>query len=89
MAKAGRIEEYARRNSRQSGTPQGALFSYASTIVTVEAMNRGAKSRVQRARARLKTMLFDCCHFELDRHGKVLNYYDHAFVLDDDVLGEP
>ena len=49
----------------------------------------GAKSRVQRARTRLKTMLLDCCHFELDRRGKVLNYYDHAFVPDDDVLGEP
>ncbi|HEX8260814.1 MAG TPA: sigma-70 family RNA polymerase sigma factor, partial [Rubrobacteraceae bacterium] len=27
----------------------------------------GAKSRVQRARARLKALLLDCCHFELDR----------------------
>lgn len=36
----------------------------------------GAKSRVQRARTRLKTLLLDCCHFELDRRGKVVNYYD-------------
>ncbi|CAN5122988.1 RNA polymerase sigma factor SigZ [soil metagenome] len=36
----------------------------------------GAKSRVQRARIRLKTLLLDCCHFELDRRGKVVNYYD-------------
>ncbi len=36
----------------------------------------GAKSRVQRARARLKALLLDCCHFELDRRGKVINYYD-------------
>jgi RNA polymerase sigma-70 factor, ECF subfamily len=49
----------------------------------------GAKSRVQRARTRLKAMLLDCCHFELDRRGKVLNYYDHAFAPDDGVLGEP
>lgn len=35
----------------------------------------GAKSRVQRARTRLKTLLLDCCHFELDRRGKVVNYY--------------
>jgi RNA polymerase sigma-70 factor (ECF subfamily) len=35
----------------------------------------GAKSRVQRARARLKALLLDCCHFELDRRGKVINYY--------------
>jgi RNA polymerase sigma-70 factor (ECF subfamily) len=36
----------------------------------------GAKSRVQRARAHLKTLLLDCCHFELDRRGRVVNYYD-------------
>ena len=37
----------------------------------------GAKSRVQRARTRLKAMLLDCCHFELDRRGRVTNYYEH------------
>ena len=36
----------------------------------------GAKSRVQRARTRLKALLLDCCHFELDRRGNVVNYYD-------------
>ena len=36
----------------------------------------GAKSRVQRARGRLKALLLDCCHFELDRRGKVIHYYD-------------
>jgi len=40
----------------------------------------GTKSRVQRARSRLKAMLLDCCHFELDRRGRVMNYYDHGFV---------
>ena len=40
----------------------------------------GAKSRVQRARTRLKAMLLDCCHFELDRRGRVTNYYGHEFV---------
>jgi len=35
----------------------------------------GAKSRVQRARARLKQMLLECCHFEFDRRGKIINYY--------------
>ena len=34
----------------------------------------GAKSRVQRARERLKTMLLNCCHFEFDRLGKVIDY---------------
>jgi RNA polymerase sigma-70 factor (ECF subfamily) len=34
----------------------------------------GAKSRVQRARARLKQMLLECCHFELDRRGRIVDY---------------
>ena len=34
----------------------------------------GAKSRVQRAREKLKEALLDCCHVELDRRGKVLSY---------------
>jgi RNA polymerase sigma-70 factor (ECF subfamily) len=42
----------------------------------------GAKSRVQRARARLKALLPDCCYFELDRRGKVINYYDREHPPD-------
>lgn len=34
----------------------------------------GAKSRVQRAREKVKQMLLDCCHFEFDRNGRVINY---------------
>ena len=34
----------------------------------------GAKSRVQRGRAKLKDLLLECCHFELDRHGNVIDY---------------
>lgn len=34
----------------------------------------GAKSRVQRARARLKALLLACCHFELDALGRVIDY---------------
>jgi RNA polymerase sigma-70 factor, ECF subfamily len=34
----------------------------------------GAKSRVQRAREKLKETLLDCCHVELDRLGQVLSY---------------
>ena len=34
----------------------------------------GAKSRVQRAREKLKGMLLACCHFEFDRLGKVIDY---------------
>ena len=35
----------------------------------------GAKSRVQRARDKLRAMLLACCHFELDRRGRILDYY--------------
>ena len=31
----------------------------------------GAKSRVQRARGKLRDLLLDCCHFELDTRGRV------------------
>ncbi len=34
----------------------------------------GAKSRVQRAREKLKQQLWACCHFELDRRGHVIDY---------------
>jgi RNA polymerase sigma-70 factor (ECF subfamily) len=34
----------------------------------------GAKSRVQRGRAMVKEMLLDCCHFEFDQHGQVVDY---------------
>lgn len=31
-----------------------------------------AKSRIQCGRDQLKTMLLDCCHFDFDRRGKVI-----------------
>jgi RNA polymerase sigma-70 factor (ECF subfamily) len=34
----------------------------------------GAKSRVQRARKKLKQALLDCCHFEFDRLGHMIDY---------------
>ena len=34
----------------------------------------GAKSRVQRARHKLKTSLQECCHLEFDRRGNVFDY---------------
>ena len=34
----------------------------------------GAKSRVQRARAMLRDDLLECCHFEFDRLGHVIDY---------------
>jgi RNA polymerase sigma-70 factor, ECF subfamily len=35
----------------------------------------GAKSRVQRARKKLKDLLLECCHFEFDRYGTVFDYH--------------
>lgn len=34
----------------------------------------GAKSRVQRARDKLRELLLDCCHFEFDRRGNIIDY---------------
>jgi RNA polymerase sigma-70 factor (ECF subfamily) len=34
----------------------------------------GAKSRVQRAREKLKGVLTECCHIEVDRRGRVVDW---------------
>src|SRR6266568_2402510 len=34
----------------------------------------GAKSRVQRAREKVKLMLLKCCHFQFDRLGRIIDY---------------
>lgn len=33
-----------------------------------------AKSRIQRGKTKLKDMFLECCHFEFDRLGKVIDY---------------
>lgn len=38
----------------------------------------GAKSRVQRARQKIKDELLACCHFEFDRYGRVIDYWEHC-----------
>jgi RNA polymerase sigma-70 factor (ECF subfamily) len=38
----------------------------------------GAKSRVQRAREKLRDLLLQCCHFEFDRRGRIVDYYEHC-----------
>ena len=38
----------------------------------------GAKSRVQRAREKLRDMLLRCCHFEFDRRGRIVDYYERC-----------
>ncbi len=35
----------------------------------------GAKSRIQRARQKLRDMFLACCHFEMDRRGRILDYH--------------
>ena len=36
----------------------------------------GAKSRVQRARKMLKDMLLECCHFDFDKYGTVIDFHE-------------
>ena len=55
------LTEYQGLTQKELGEKLGISFS-------------GAKSRVQRAREKLKTMLLDCCHFEFDRRGRVIDY---------------
>lgn len=55
------LTEYQGLTQKELGERLGLSFS-------------GAKSRVQRARERLRQMLLACCHFELDRRGHVINY---------------
>ena len=38
----------------------------------------GAKSRIQRARQKIKADLLACCHFEFDRYGRVVDYWEHC-----------
>jgi RNA polymerase sigma-70 factor (ECF subfamily) len=55
------LTEYQGLTQKELGERLGLSFS-------------GAKSRVQRAREKLKQELLACCHFELDRQGPILNY---------------
>jgi RNA polymerase sigma-70 factor (ECF subfamily) len=50
------------------GLPQRELASRLGLSLT------GAKSRVQRARARLRTILLECCAVEFDRRGHASGY---------------
>ena len=44
----------------------------------------GMKSRVQRARAKLKNELLDCCAIEVDRFGKVIDYQQKSSCKQND-----
>lgn len=52
-----------------AGIPQAEIGARMGLSVS------GAKSRVQRARLKLRALMFDCCHFEFDRLGKVIDYH--------------
>lgn len=47
----------------------------------------GAKSRVQRGREKLKQLLLDCCHFEFDRRGGIIDYQPHCACCADGLCG--
>ena len=55
------LTEYQGLSQRELATRLGISFS-------------GAKSRVQRAREKLKQLLLACCHFDFDRLGRVIDY---------------
>jgi RNA polymerase sigma-70 factor, ECF subfamily len=55
------LTEYQGLSQRELATRLGLSFS-------------GAKSRVQRAREKLKQLLLECCHLEFDRRGRVMDY---------------
>ena len=38
----------------------------------------GVKSRVRRGRQKLRDLLLECCHVELDRRGRVMDYYERC-----------
>jgi RNA polymerase sigma-70 factor (ECF subfamily) len=47
-------------------------FTQQEVAVRLGISLSGAKSRVQRGRALLKTMLLECCQFEFDRRGGIM-----------------
>ena len=55
------LTDYEGLSQRELATRLGLSFS-------------SAKSRVQRAREMLRQLLLDCCHFEFDRLGRVVDY---------------
>lgn len=56
-------------------------FQGMSQVELAERLNlsvSAVKSRVQRARDKLRDMILACCHVELDRRGKVIDYYERC-----------
>jgi RNA polymerase sigma-70 factor (ECF subfamily) len=42
----------------------------------------GGKARVQRGRERLRELILDCCHVELDHAGRVVDYWERPVCCD-------
>ena len=59
------LTEYQGMSQKQLAESQGISLS-------------GAKSRVQRARDKLRDMLLRCCHFEFDRRGRIVDYCERC-----------
>lgn len=69
------LTEYQGLTQKELGERLGLSFS-------------GAKSRVQRARERLKQELLACCHFELDRRGHILDYQPRCTCCEHSSCGD-
>ena len=69
------LTEYQGLTQKEFGERVGLSFS-------------GAKSRVQRAREKLKQQLLACCHFELDRRGHVINYQSRCQCCESGTCGK-
>ncbi len=52
------------------GLSQKELAQHAGISVS------GAKSRVQRGRKMIKDLLMQCCHFEFDRYGTIIDFHE-------------
>ena len=67
-------------NSLPEDYKQALLLTEFQELTQRELSNKlgispsGAKSRVQRARKKLKEILLGCCHLEFDRRGNVIDY---------------
>lgn len=59
---------------------EALILTELEGLTQIEAADRlgisvsGAKARVQRGRAQLRTLLLDCCHVALDRRGGITDY---------------
>ncbi len=53
-------------------------LSQVELATRLELTVSGAKSRVQRGREKLKEAFLDCCHFEFDRLGRVVDYHPNC-----------